>query len=278
MDLGGMGCSGISCFAYPRLVEALGLPPRPPRVHDIVQMLALPDLDVLDALDCDVVTVFTVYTEVTNAFEEPQKWSQYDFGGRLQALVRRPQDFRQLPDGTIEQGESKAKMPPQAYVFDIEHAGQGLDYLDGVELPLMNLSQVREDLKQRLPRTEEIRETRELCERTRNATDRAVFFDGLHAEIAIHAHGGIGVFPVICLIHPDYVAEYHDIMIQHTIEKIELTLPEVAPYIDIVILASDDWGTQQTTIASPAVFRDLFLPYYKRANAAAHRCAPPDTR
>ena len=54
-DLGGMLSTGISAFAYPKLVAALGLPPRLPRVHDTGQMLALPDLDVLDALGCDVV-------------------------------------------------------------------------------------------------------------------------------------------------------------------------------------------------------------------------------
>ncbi|MDX9973906.1 MAG: hypothetical protein RBU21_13060, partial [FCB group bacterium] len=64
MDLGGMPSTCISCFAYPRLVVELGLPPRPPRVYDTGQMLALPDLNVLDALNCDVVTTDL---EISNA-------------------------------------------------------------------------------------------------------------------------------------------------------------------------------------------------------------------
>ena len=39
-DLGGMLSTSISTFAYPRLVKALGLPPRLPRVVDTGQMLA----------------------------------------------------------------------------------------------------------------------------------------------------------------------------------------------------------------------------------------------
>jgi uroporphyrinogen decarboxylase len=70
MDLGGMLSTGISAFAYPGLVRALGLPARRPRVADTYQMLALPDMDVLDALDCDVVAVF-MHWGVTNAFEQP---------------------------------------------------------------------------------------------------------------------------------------------------------------------------------------------------------------
>ena len=74
-DLGAMRSTGVSAFLYPKLVAALGLPPRLPRVHDTSQMLALPDLDVLDALGCDVVTIDG---GVTNAFPEPEKWHPYD--------------------------------------------------------------------------------------------------------------------------------------------------------------------------------------------------------
>ena len=77
IDLGGMLSTGISCFAYPHLVETLGLPSRLPKVHDTMQMLALPDIDVLDVLNCDVVSVCG--DSWTNAFEEPGKW-QRDHG------------------------------------------------------------------------------------------------------------------------------------------------------------------------------------------------------
>ena len=45
LDLRAFLSPGISVFAYPALVEALGLPPRPPRVHHTSRMLARPDLD-----------------------------------------------------------------------------------------------------------------------------------------------------------------------------------------------------------------------------------------
>jgi len=70
-DLGGMLSTGISAFAYPKPVAALGLPPRPPRVHDTGQMPALPELDVFDALECDVVIIFN---DMTNAFNQPGPW------------------------------------------------------------------------------------------------------------------------------------------------------------------------------------------------------------
>jgi uroporphyrinogen decarboxylase len=271
-DLGAMASTGISCFAYPKLVAALGLKPRLPRVYDTMQMLALPDTDVLDALDCDVATVFW---GVTNAYPEPRKWKPYDFNGRLPARVRSPKSFRALSDGTIEQPRWEAKMPPTAYFFNGEHAGQGLDFMETGDLGLKDLKKLRREVRKHLPKPADVRKLREMCERARGSTDRAIFYNGPgQAEIAISAHGGMGVFPIICMMHPDYVAEYHDIMVSATIEKIETVLPEVAPFIDVMITGGDDWGTQQSPIASPDVFHELFLPYYRRINDTAHRIKP----
>lgn len=271
-DLGGMASTGISCFAYPRLVEALGLRPRPPRVHDTHQMLALPDPDVLDTLGCDVVTAFW---GVTNAFEEPAKWHPFDFGGRLPARVRDPAVYEVLADGTVAQPKWKIRMPPAAYVFDSDGAGQSLDYLSTGDLGLKDLGKLREDLKTVLPKPGDVRDIRDHCRRVRDATDRAVFYNGPgHSEIAISGHGGLGVFPVICLLHPDYALEYHELMTGQTIAKLEMVLPEIRDAVDVILLGGDDWGSQQATFAPPEVFRTLFLPFYRRMNEAAHRLAP----
>ncbi len=170
-NLGAMRSTGISAFAYPKLVEALGLPPRRPRVHDTVQMLALPDRDVLDALGCDVVTIDG---GVTNAFDESEKWHDYDFGGRLPARVLNPEAFEAQPDGSVLQGKS-LRMPPTSYVFNADHSGQPLLDLDQ-PLPLLDLKQYARDLQAQRITDEQIRQTAQLARRVRESTDRAVFF------------------------------------------------------------------------------------------------------
>jgi uroporphyrinogen decarboxylase len=268
-DLGGMRSTSISAFAYPRLVQALGLPPRRPRVEDTGQMLALPDLDVLDALGIDVVTIAD---RVTNAFEQPEVWKAYDFNGRLPAHLRNPNAFQALPDGTIRQGSTR--MPPSAYVFDEEHGGQPLDLSS--ELPRPDLNEVRKAIEANRLTDQQIIEIRQLCERVRQSTDRAVFFnDGhLQAWIGIGAFSGIGIFPMLCLTEPDFVAELHEMVTEYQISNARALLPEIAPYIDILMVAADDWGTQNNLIASPRLFRKLFLPYYRRINDECHRLAP----
>jgi uroporphyrinogen decarboxylase len=268
-DMAGMRSTSVSAFAYPALVKALGLPPRRPRVEDTGQMLALPDLDVLDALNIDVVTILD---GVTNAFDQPEEWHEYNFNGRLPALVRRPQNFRDLPDGTIFQGNSQ--MPPSAYVFDELHAGQPLDF--EVERYMVDLDKLRSDLLNRRLTDERIQSIRGLCKRVRESSDRAVFLNegSVQLPIGIASYGGLAVFPVLCVSEPNYVADLHAVFLENTLANMKALLPEIADYFDILIIAADDWGTQANLIASPKVYKKLFLPYYQQVNAEVHRHAP----
>ncbi len=269
-DLGGMLSTSISAFAYPRLVEALGLPYRRPRVYDTNQMLALPDMDVLDALGCDVVAVFN---GATNGIDEPDKWQDYDFNGRLQASVRDKRIFKDHADGTITQPQYKIKMPLTSTVFDEKHGGQPLNL--SADLPKPDLKKVMANNKNLFPTDEEIQNLINLCKITRQSTDKAIFISGpIYTGIAITAPGGLAVWPMVCLTEPDFVYDYHAIMVENAIKMTDAIMPELAPYVDVMMLASDDWGTQNALIAPPRVFEELFLPHLKQINDRVHKHAP----
>ena len=269
-DLGGMRSTCISAFAYPKLVAALGLPPRLPLVEDTGQMLALPDLDVLDALGIDIITILD---GVTNAFEQPGMWHAYDFNGRLPAQVRWPKNFKAQPDGAILQ-KGKSRMVPDSFVFDEEHGGQPLDL--SADLPKLDINKFRHEVKARAVPDKKITVLRDLCHRVRGATDRAIFFnDGsLGAPLGIGAYSGLAIFPILCITEPDYVTELHEIVTEQALQNIRALLPVIRDDVDIIMMAADDWGTQANLIASPRVYRNLFLPYYKRINDECHRIAP----
>jgi uroporphyrinogen decarboxylase len=268
-DLGGMRSTSISAFGYPRLVSALGLPTRLPRVEDTGQMLALPDLDVLDALGIDVVTILD---GVTNAFEQPQAWHDYDFNGRLPARVRFPKRFKTQPDGSIRQGN--ARMLPSAYVFDDLHGGQPLDL--SAELPKPDLAQLRRYYDKHPLTDTRIRKLRQVCRRVRETSERAVFMnDGfLQIPLGVGGWSGLAIFPILCVTEPDFVAELHELVTQRALANLRALLPEIGPYVDVIMTAADDWGTQNNTIASPKVFQKLFQPYYTRVNDTIHALAP----
>lgn len=167
-DLGGMRSTGVSCFAYPSLVKALGLPYRAPVIHDASQMLALPDADVLDALDCDVAEV-TMDTD-TNAFDDSASWKPYDFNGRLKARVKDPLAYS-ISGTTVVLGRepNTLTMPEGAHVFDAAHGGQPLDLMG--ELPRIDLAQAR-TYRGHLLSDERIRSIAAYCKRARSSTDR----------------------------------------------------------------------------------------------------------
>ncbi len=268
-DLGGMPSTNISCFAYPALVAALGLPRRRPRVYDTSQMLALPERDVLDALGCDVVTL---QPNLTNAYPQPELWHPYDFGGRLDAEVLDPAVFETLRDGTIIQNAGELRMPPAAYVFDSEHAGQPL-VLEG-DLPRPDLEKVEEELAKTLLTREQLSQIAEMGRHARHSTDRAIMFHGLQAGIGIGNFTGGAMFPMLCLTEPEFVVQLHEIVISHALRQLERLLPDLGPNFDVYMCSADDWGTQNATIAAPAIYRDLFQPYYQRMNDAIHQLAP----
>ena len=270
-DLSGMRSTGISVFAYAGLRKALGLPPKPTRVYDIGQMLALPHPDVLDALGCDVVMLED--DGITNAIEQPELWHDYDFNGRIPgAQVRDPKLYRTDPDGTIHLGDW-ASMPPQAHVFDAESAGQIFN-LDG-DVPRPDLKEERAKLEKSLPTDARIKQFRDTCRRVRESTDRAVFYWGQTSiGMGILGFGGVAVYAVLCLEDPAFIHELHSMQLEYTLKRIRAILPEIKDYVDIVSIDSDDWGNQNTLMVSPSTFRELFLPYRTKHNAEIHRLVP----
>jgi uroporphyrinogen decarboxylase len=266
-DLGAMLSTCVSCFAYPGLVSALGLPYRPPRVFDTGQMLALPDPDVLDALDCDC--VFVAADTATNVLEEPERWHPYDFNGRLPARVMAPASFAAQPDGSILQ-HGQSLMPPSSFNFNVPHAGQLLDLtVDPPKEDLVALAKWHENNRFT---PERVAALADYCRRAREATDRAIMFSGLYSGLGFR--GGMAPFSMLCMTDPGYVKELHSIVADHAIAQVELLLPAIAPYVDVIMLTADDQGTQQASILPPDTFAELFTPAYRRINDACHRVAP----
>ncbi len=244
-DLGGMASTGISAFAYPHLVAALGLSPRRPRVYDIIQMLALPDTDVLDKLDCDVVTI---NNGVSGAIDEPQKWYDYDFGGRLDAQVRNPDDFTEVAAGLFHK-PSNSTMIAGSYVFDEEHGGNSFDIFG--DIPKPDIEQYEEALEKAVWTDRQIEEFVNYCRLVRNSTDRATLLEcPINAKFGIAGFGRIAIYPLVCLTEPDFVLKFYSMLNEYSLKLIRTLLPLVKDYVDIIKIASDDWGTQNSLIAS----------------------------
>jgi uroporphyrinogen decarboxylase len=268
-DLGGMRSSGISGFAYAGLRAALGLPARLPRMYDTGQMLALPELDVLDALDCDVVHV--TMDECTNAFDEPKRWTPYNFNGRLPALVQNPGSYRTESNGTIVQNPNgtPSRMTVDGYVFDTEHGGEALDLEAEIAEP--NFDLIERELTASRITEEQARAVGAYCRRVRSSTDRAVFFNGLQVDLGFP--GGMAAYSMLCMLHPEWARQLHALKAEHARRQIAALVPEIRTSVDVIMFAADDQGTQNGPILPPAVFADLYVPYYRIMTDALHAAA-----
>ncbi|MBN2557727.1 MAG: hypothetical protein JXB33_03115 [Clostridia bacterium] len=264
MDLGGMRSTSISCFQYSALRRYLGLEERLPLIYDDFQMLAIPEPDVLDALDCDVVFVDGKYS---NAFDERHKFRYYDFNGRLPAMVGRPDSYSVLENGTIvKNGKS---MPTGSTVFDDPHGGNIFDLDNIYKEPL---SELREKLERQRLDDAAIEKLALMCRNVREATDRAVFLTDF--EIPLEFVGGIANGAMLCLLEPGYIKDYHEMKAEYYARQMERVVKAIRGSADLVLSGNQDLGTQNTTIVSPDVADELFMPYFKIVNDAAHAADP----
>ena len=266
-DLGGMRSTSISCFAYSKLVQALGLPERLPRVHDTNQMLALPDTDVLDALDCDVVAVET--DQLSSGLDEPERWHDYDLNGRLAARVMHPDDFEVEADGTITQSNGR-RMPPSSVVFDAPHGGQDFDIAG--ETVYEDVDQLRDSLAAQVMPAEKAESVAAYCRRVRGETERAIMFAGISAGLGYR--GGLPVWSMMCVTDPEHVHKVHEIITDHAVANAQILLPGIMDSVDVLMLNADDQGLQTGTILPPRLFRELYVPYYRKVNDAVKKLAP----
>jgi uroporphyrinogen decarboxylase len=57
-------------------------------------------------------------------------------------------------------------------------------------------------------------------------------------------------------------------------ENMRRLLPLIGDDIDVIMVSADDQGLQDRTILPPAVFRELYVPYYRTINDAIGEAAP----
>ena len=112
IDLSGHRSSGIAAIVYPKLRDYLGLPPRPVRVYDVIQQLAVVDADVLDRFGVDCIELGRGFAlggddwkpwtlpDGTNCFVPA--WTRLERrSDRWVILSNSGRVFAHMPDGTL---------------------------------------------------------------------------------------------------------------------------------------------------------------------------------
>jgi uroporphyrinogen decarboxylase len=273
IDLSGHRSSGISAIAYPRLRKALGLPPRPVRVYDPVQQLAIVDDDILDLFGIDTI-------ELGRAFcHEDKWWSEWTLPDGAPCLMpswalpeRGPENSWVLraPSGRII-----ARMPEGAHHFDQVY----WPFLDGPE----DLDRIADLYPEHMwtgiaaPPGPSVSSPEELAagaRALRASTNRAIIglFGGNLLEMGQFYYRMDG-FLLLLASEPERAHRFLDALVEIHLRNLERFLAAVGGSIDI-ILFGDDLGAQNGPQISPAMYREFFKPRHAAMWKRAKQLAP----
>ena len=273
IDLSGHRSSGISALLYPKLRQALNLAPRPVRVYDPVQQLAIVDPDVLDRFGVDTLELGRGFAlqdrdwkdwvlpdaapcqmpAWASPVREPGRWVLKSASGRVLAqLVDGAHYFEQTYWPLVDD----PKMPLRDALNECMWTG--------IASPPGPLT----------AGTEGERVLAEGARALRRASERAILglFGGNLLEIGEFLYGMDG-FLYLLAAEPKQVHRFLDRLVEHHLGELERFLRAVGGSIDI-ILFGDDLGMQTGPLISPAMYREFFKPRHALMWARAKKLAP----
>jgi len=258
VDLSGHRSSGIAAIAYPKLRKYLGLSPKPIRVYDVIQQLAVVDEDVLDRFGVDTI-------ELGRGFAlDDEYWSPWT-----------------LPDGTdcfvpawthIERDEGRwvirsgsgrilAHMPDGALYFEQTY----FPFLEGEDLDAISdvLGESMWTAIASPPGPVNSRELSDGAKCLRTGTDRAIIglFGGNLFEVGQFLYRN-DRFMMMLAGEPQHAHRFLDKLVEMHLDNLERFLGAVGEHIDI-ILFGDDLGMQTGPMMSPRMYCEFFKLRHK---------------
>jgi hypothetical protein len=279
VDFGGSTVTGIAASMVYKLRKAYGLPEHPVKVVEPYQILGEIEADLREKLGCDCVAL-PAYTNLFGYHNENWKpWSLFD---GTPVLV--PGDFNtqaaddggiyQYPEGDRSVSPS-GYLPKGGYYFDaLIRQGPFDEDNPNVEDNLEEFGPISED-RLRFDQIE--------AEKLRSATDCAVI--GGPGGTAL---GDIALVPGTFMKNPkgirdveewyismairrDFLKELYDRQSQQAVENLKLYREAVGDNIDIVYLCGTDFGSQNGPMCSDELYREVYLPYYRRMTDWIHQ-------
>jgi len=258
IDFSGHRSSGIAAIAYPKLREFLGLPPRPIRVYDVIQQLAIVDEDVLDRFHVDTI-------ELGRGFALDEKsWSPWTLPDGTPCLV--PAWTRiERDDGCwmirSKSGRIFAHMPEGTLYFEQIY----FPFAEGDDVGPISIA-LEESMWTAVaspPGPIDSHALSEGAKKLRKTTDRAIIglFGGNLFEIGQFLYRN-DVFMMLLAAEPQHAHRFLDKLVEIHLANLERFLGAVGEYIDI-ILFGDDLGMQTGPMISPQMYREFFKPRHK---------------
>jgi hypothetical protein len=281
VDFNGTAVTGMHVNCVIGLRGHYGLEKRPVRVHEPYQMLGWIDEDLQQVLGLDVEGVWGF--ETLFGFRN-ENWKPWRMDNGQEVLVSEHFEVTKDANGDTliyPRGDRSAppsgRLPKNGFFFDT------IVRQDPIDEAKLNPA---DNLEEFGPISEEVLAYFDESSRRAAATGRGVI-----ANFGGTALGDIALVPAPFLTHPKGIRDIEEWYIStltrkpyvHAIfeKQTEITLENLAKIqvrvgnrVQAVFLCGTDFGTQQSTFCSPATFRELYMPYYRRINDWIHKHTP----
>ena len=281
VDFNGTAVTGMHVNCVIGLRDHYGLEKRPVKVHEPYQMLGWIDEDLQRVLGLDVEGVWGFETLFGFRNENWKPW-RMDNGqevlvsGHFQVARDTNGDTLIYPRGDRSAPPS-GRLPKNGFYFDTIVRQEPID--EAKLNPADNLEEFG-------PISDEALAYFEASSRAAAATGRGVI-----ANFGGTALGDIALVPAPFLTHPKgirdieewyistltrkpYVHAIFEKQTEVALQNLGKIMPRVGDCVQAVFVCGTDFGTQQSTFCSPATFRELYMPCYRRINDWIHKHTP----
>jgi uroporphyrinogen decarboxylase len=244
-DLASTQITGIQGKAYRDLRAALDLPPVEVQIYDHIQQLALPDADIMQRLQVDTRGLYPLNSHNwnVNPIDGGDIWIYHDEWGITHHMIR-----------------------PDENYYSIH------------QVPLPDLSVTVDDIKNlkwpNMADPQRIAGLRELALAYR-AEGYAVVIKDPFAGIFEMSQRIVGMVNCLMLMakNKPVMAALFEKLTQLKFDFWEMALPVLGDVVDVVTYA-DDYGTNDSQLISPAMFREQIKPHLKALFPRIKQLAP----
>ena len=281
IDLGTTPVTTMHVLALKELRKKLGLEDRIIKMNDPLLQTGDLDRDVLDALQVDTVGVWGISNTIGIKNKNYKPWTLPDgtevlVGGGFQYTVGDDGSLYAYAGGDTSYPPS-ARMPKGGFYFDPIVRQEDLDEKEDWN--------AREDYKDQYPLLdeEELRACEEQSIQLYNNTSSALVghYDWGGLGDAFHIPGpwvketphGVRNLPdwlMTMYDEPEYLMELFEMQSDRAIENLKMYKQAVGNRIEVLELSATDFAHQTSLMLSRDIFRELFMPYYKKMNNWIH--------
>ena len=278
VDFGSTSVTGIHCKVVEALRRHYGLDPHPVRVIEPFQMLGEVEEDLQEVIGVDCVPVFGPRNmfdiDETRLHEQVTPWGQ-------QVLIAADIDLTPDANGDVHvyaggdrSFPPSACMPSGCYFINALERDTPLDEeaLD----PDDNLEEFgaisEQDLQYFKDRIEAVSSSGKAVVASFGGTALGdiAFVPGMGLKNPKGIRS-VAEWYMSTAMRPDYVHAVFERQTDLAIENYRRLWEAVGDRVDVVFTCGTDFGTQSSQFCSPATFRELWLPHYKKMNDWIHR-------